>query len=396
MWRDRGLAGVRAGDAGDVAAGGPGGASARRLASTRSSPTSTGFAPSSTSAGSGCPTVADKNYDLLYPLLDLVTTLDPRFIVAYRFGAIFLSEQRAGRTRTAPIWRSRCCERGVEASARRGGSTRTTSASSTTGSHRDYPSGRRVVRARQPKCRVRRSGCRSTAATMLPRGGDRESARAALAAAVTTAPRSTSLQETRARSACAQLDAMDAIDQLNDDRVALSKRGTGGSRATWQELIAARVLRGVPRRSDRRAVRARSASTQDVRLVETVAAVAAADGPGVVRAVMPRPRSSCLTAVLGLVRRQLSQRLHLPAAARRVAGLSAVALSALRQRLALVRQHSGRQLARAPRPLPAVRRADLDPVPDRRSSSPRWSRCSSCASRRRARCSPAGSCSAPS
>ena len=32
------------------------------------------------------------NYDLLYPLLDLVTTLDPHFKVAYRFGAIFLSE----------------------------------------------------------------------------------------------------------------------------------------------------------------------------------------------------------------------------------------------------------------------------------------------------------------
>jgi hypothetical protein len=32
------------------------------------------------------------NYDLLYPLLDLVTSLDPRFRVAYRFGAIFLAE----------------------------------------------------------------------------------------------------------------------------------------------------------------------------------------------------------------------------------------------------------------------------------------------------------------
>lgn len=32
------------------------------------------------------------NYDLLYPLLDMVTTLDPHFRVAYRFGAIFLTE----------------------------------------------------------------------------------------------------------------------------------------------------------------------------------------------------------------------------------------------------------------------------------------------------------------
>ena len=32
------------------------------------------------------------SYDLLYPLLDLTTSLDPNFRIAYRFGAIFLSE----------------------------------------------------------------------------------------------------------------------------------------------------------------------------------------------------------------------------------------------------------------------------------------------------------------
>ena len=35
----------------------------------------------------------NKSYDQLYPLLDLATSLDPRFDIAYRFGAIFLSEQ---------------------------------------------------------------------------------------------------------------------------------------------------------------------------------------------------------------------------------------------------------------------------------------------------------------
>src|SRR5688500_16292072 len=29
-------------------------------------------------------------YDLLYPLLDLTTALDPHFQIAYRFGAVFL------------------------------------------------------------------------------------------------------------------------------------------------------------------------------------------------------------------------------------------------------------------------------------------------------------------
>ena len=44
---------------------------------------------------------AHADYDLLWPLLDLTTTLDPRLVTAYRFGAIFLSEPSplgAGRT----------------------------------------------------------------------------------------------------------------------------------------------------------------------------------------------------------------------------------------------------------------------------------------------------------
>jgi hypothetical protein len=32
------------------------------------------------------------NFDLLWPLLDVTTTLDPKLVVAYRFGSIFLSE----------------------------------------------------------------------------------------------------------------------------------------------------------------------------------------------------------------------------------------------------------------------------------------------------------------
>lgn len=36
---------------------------------------------------------ATHGYDLLYPLLDVTTTLDPLFNIAYRFGAIFLTEE---------------------------------------------------------------------------------------------------------------------------------------------------------------------------------------------------------------------------------------------------------------------------------------------------------------
>jgi tetratricopeptide (TPR) repeat protein len=37
-------------------------------------------------------TESTSHYDLLYPLLDVTTTLDPHFNIAYRFGAIFLAE----------------------------------------------------------------------------------------------------------------------------------------------------------------------------------------------------------------------------------------------------------------------------------------------------------------
>lgn len=37
-----------------------------------------------------------RTYSLLYPLLDLTTTLDPYFSIAYRFGAIFLGEAYPG------------------------------------------------------------------------------------------------------------------------------------------------------------------------------------------------------------------------------------------------------------------------------------------------------------
>lgn len=41
-------------------------------------------------------TPGERDYSQLYPLLDLTTSLDPYFDVAYRFGAIFLSERQPG------------------------------------------------------------------------------------------------------------------------------------------------------------------------------------------------------------------------------------------------------------------------------------------------------------
>jgi tetratricopeptide (TPR) repeat protein len=44
----------------------------------------------------GSARLGNHRYDLLYPLLDLATSLDPRFNIAYRFGALFMTEPPPG------------------------------------------------------------------------------------------------------------------------------------------------------------------------------------------------------------------------------------------------------------------------------------------------------------
>lgn len=49
-----------------------------------------------TGVSAAAATPSRRRFDLLYPLLDLTTTLDPRYNIAYRFGAIFLAEPYPG------------------------------------------------------------------------------------------------------------------------------------------------------------------------------------------------------------------------------------------------------------------------------------------------------------
>jgi hypothetical protein len=56
----------------------------------------------------------DPNFDLLWPLLDITTTLDPQLLVAYRFGSMFLSEPPA-RGAGRPDLGVRLVERGIQA-----------------------------------------------------------------------------------------------------------------------------------------------------------------------------------------------------------------------------------------------------------------------------------------
>ena len=51
------------------------------------------FSPAAAAPAAGQPR---SDYTLLHPLLDLTTTLDPQFNIAYRFGSIFLAEPYPG------------------------------------------------------------------------------------------------------------------------------------------------------------------------------------------------------------------------------------------------------------------------------------------------------------
>jgi hypothetical protein len=54
-----------------------------------------------------------RNYELLWPLLDIATTLDPQLLVAYRFGSTFLSDKGLGAGR--PDLGVQLLERGLKA-----------------------------------------------------------------------------------------------------------------------------------------------------------------------------------------------------------------------------------------------------------------------------------------
>ena len=169
-------------------------------------------------------------FELLQPLLDLTTTLDPHFNIAYRFGAIFLA-MRATRTgRAGPTRRSRCSRRDSTPNPT-AGSTRTTSASFTTGTRattrrrRDWFE-RAAAMPRAP------AWIRPLAATTRRRAGIAQGARQMLTELLRARPRSTSGRRGRARSAASSTrstrsTSCNAIDRAIPRRARHAIRPTG-------------------------------------------------------------------------------------------------------------------------------------------------------------------------
>ncbi len=185
------------------------------------------------------PTYA-RRYELLYPLLDLSTTLDTRFSVAYRFGAIFLSEPMpAGPGR--PDQAITLLKKGIAFNPAKADYY-----------HdigfiyywhlRDYQQAAEWF-ARGGDLPGAPFWLKTYAAVMLTRGGDREASRA-LWTQIGQSEESDWLRRT-AQLRLAQLDALDQIDVLKRIVDDYAKR-TGRRAQSWQQLAASGALRGAP------------------------------------------------------------------------------------------------------------------------------------------------------
>jgi tetratricopeptide (TPR) repeat protein len=182
----------------------------------------------------------NKNYALLYPLLNITTSLDPRFNIAYRFGAIFLSETPP-RGPGRPDQAIALLQKGIAAMPERWeyyqdlGYVHYWARKDYTAAAEWFKKASEVPDAPW--------FLKSLAAHTLAAGGDRHTARLLYQALAES--RENDFMQKDAHRRLRQLDAMDAMDALND-RIADFKQHGGAPPFTWPRLIAARVVPGTP------------------------------------------------------------------------------------------------------------------------------------------------------
>lgn len=179
-------------------------------------------------------------YHLLYPLLDLTTTLDPHFNIAYRFGAIFLAApfpNGAGRPDLAVA----LLEKGLRENPQKWEYMYDIGFVYYWDLH-DYPKAAAYFN-RAADIAGAPWWLRSVAATTLARGGDRGASRLLWRQLYETAP------DERGRQAAGlkllQLDALDQIEDLQRKVDGFLGR-PGAPPPSWQALVAAGIMPGVP------------------------------------------------------------------------------------------------------------------------------------------------------
>jgi hypothetical protein len=181
---------------------------------------------------------AAAKYQLLYPLLDITTTLDPYFNIAYRFGAIFLSEAYPGGP-GRPDQSVALLRKAIVAMPHKWQYY-----------HdigfvyywrlRDYQTAALWFQraAAQPNAP---NWLQPLAASMLVRGQDRTAARFLWQQ---IAKSEEAWLRRSAERALVQLHALDQIDQL--ETLVTRYPPPAGERYSWQLLIAKRLLSGTP------------------------------------------------------------------------------------------------------------------------------------------------------
>ena len=182
--------------------------------------------------------------DLLYPLLDVTTTLDPAFNIAYRFGAIFLSEGRA-RGLGRPELALKLLDKGFAQNPQKW-QYLYDKAFVYYWVYLDYRSAAHWF-SEAAKVPGSADWLPGLAGYMLIQGGDRQSSRFMFRQLLETAEHE--YMRRNARHRLDQLDLLDLIDALNGalDRY---ERETGTRAASWEPLIARGWVRAVPKDQD--------------------------------------------------------------------------------------------------------------------------------------------------
>jgi len=204
------------------------GSAKRRLATVASEPSPPPFL------------AVQSDYDQLYPLLDITTTLDPRFAVAYRFGAIFLAEAYpAGPGR--PDLAIALLEKGIREQPDKWEYMEDAGFV-----HYWYRRDYRAAAAWFEKAGDLPNApnwLKPLAAATLAQGGDRRSSRLMWTSILETSEQDWLKQSAQHR--LLQLRALDDIDALQSVVDEYVKR-TGDRPSAWPTLIAARAIRGIP------------------------------------------------------------------------------------------------------------------------------------------------------
>lgn len=180
-----------------------------------------------------------RTYALLYPLLDLTTTLDPYFSIAYRFGAIFLGEQYPGGP-GRPDLAIALLKKGVAAQPAKWQYLQ--DLGFVYYWHvRDFKTAAGYF-AQAADVPGAPTWLRPLAAVTLAEGGHRSASRTLWQQ---LAQSEEGWLRDSARLRLAQLDAMDEIEALHA-RVAQFRQQRPGQPVTWQALAASGLLPGVP------------------------------------------------------------------------------------------------------------------------------------------------------